>query len=335
MADGRPTDKGTKALTFAALAKDFDLGEKVLALLLASPLDNLEDFRFYFTDEKDIDGFLAADKSLKDAPLRLQIARLRRTWVAVRQTALLKESRQTTSTVAELDDLLEETDLRTVKIQFWKRYKLRYPADIMPSDQIISRCYREMDKRLLTVYDVWKVRSLKHQVTSCRKRKQVGDGLYTFEDEVNTDPTHSVNAYLARLHTYLLAISISGTLKKTGAPADETFGSDSADFVAAPWDLLQAYYFRAVEAISAIPEASRLAWLERADLAERAVWVSTFRDGEATIGAVIKQTMDRRGAHWDPPAAAQPQPYYSQQIVTERGAAKIKGLGKGKAAKNK
>ena len=41
---------------------------------------------------------------------------------------------------------------------------------------------------------------------------------------------------------------------------------------------------------------------ERTDVAEREVWVSTFRDGEATIGVVIKQTVDRRGAHWDPPA---------------------------------
>ena len=72
--------------------------------------------------------------------------------------------------------------------------------------------------------------------------------------------------------------------------------------MAAPWDVLIAYYFRAVESAEAIPEASRVAWLERTDIAERAVWVSTFRDGEATIGVVIKQTMDRRGAHWDPPA---------------------------------
>ena len=61
---------------------------------------------------------------------------------------------------------------------------------------------------------------------------------------------------------------------------------------------------RAVESAAAIPEASRLAWLERADAAERAVCISTFRDGASTIGSVTKQTIDRRGAHWDPPAMA-------------------------------
>ena len=39
-----------------------------------------------------------------------------------------------------------------------------------------------------------------------------------------------------------------------------------------------------------------MAWLERVDLADRAVWVSTFKDGEDTIGKVIKQTRDGRGA---------------------------------------
>ena len=111
------------------------------------------------------------------------------------------------------------------------------------------------------------------------------------------DQAHTVSAYLARLHTYLLALAITGSVKKSDTPQEETSGSDAANYVAAPWDVLTAYYFRAVESAEAIPEASRVAWLVRTDIAERAVWVSTFRDGEATIGVVIKQTMDRRGAH--------------------------------------
>jgi len=29
---------------------------------------------------------------------------------------------------------------------------MRYPAEIMPSDALISRCYRELQRRLLMVY---------------------------------------------------------------------------------------------------------------------------------------------------------------------------------------
>ena len=303
MADTVPTDKGSKEATFRSLVDDFKLDERVYGLFIASPMDTLEDLRFYFAEEKEIDAFVAEAKELKDHALRIQVARMRRAWFAVRQTALRKEARNSTSTAAELDDLLDEADLRNVKINFWKRYKLRYPAEIMPCDQLVSRCYREVEKRLLTVYDMWKVRSLMHQVTSSKKRKQVGDGLYTFEEEAQAPLQFSAATYLMHLHTYLLALAITGSVKKSGAPAEETMGSDPTQFVDAPWDALEEYYFRAVRSAAAIPEASRLAWLERTDMAERAVWVSTFREGETTIGEVIKQTMDRRGAHWDPPAA--------------------------------
>ena len=112
---------------------------------MASPMDNLEDFRFYFTEEKESDAFVGEDKASVEANLRLQVARLRRAWSAVRQTATQKESRQSTSTTAELDDLLSEADLKQVKILFSMRYKMKCPAQITPCDQTISRCYREVE----------------------------------------------------------------------------------------------------------------------------------------------------------------------------------------------
>ena len=151
MTDVAAIDKGNKDRTFAAFATDFNLDAKVLVLLMSSPMDNLEDLCFYFSEETEIDAFVAVDETIKGQDLKLQVARLRRAWSAVRRTALIKESRNSTSTVAELDDLLCETDLREMKVQFWKRYKLRYPAEIIPCDQIISRCFRESDKRMLTV----------------------------------------------------------------------------------------------------------------------------------------------------------------------------------------
>ena len=60
-----------------------------------------------------------------------------------------KEDRNTVSSAAELDDTPEEGTLREVKVQSWKRYKLKYPGEVNPSDQLLSRCYREMGKRLI------------------------------------------------------------------------------------------------------------------------------------------------------------------------------------------
>ena len=93
------------------------------------------------------------------------------------------ETRSSASTVAELDALLEDATLGEVKVQFWKRYRLMFPADVMPSDQLVSRCFRELDRRLLIVHDVWKTRNLMHQVSSTKMRKRLGTDRFTFEEE--------------------------------------------------------------------------------------------------------------------------------------------------------
>jgi len=145
MADNAPVDKGSKEATFTALAADFKLDDKVRGLFLGGLMENLEDFRYYFADKKEIDAFVATEESLKGPEQRIQIARVRRAWAAVRQNGLHKENRDMISSVAELDDRLEEGTLREVKVQFWKRYKAKYPVEVNPSDQRPSRCHREME----------------------------------------------------------------------------------------------------------------------------------------------------------------------------------------------
>jgi hypothetical protein len=189
-------------------------------------MENLQDFCFYFADEKDIDAFIAVDDTMGDQEQKIQTARMRRAWAAVKQNELRNGDHCTISPAAGLDDLVEEVTLREIKGQFWKRYSMKHPVDITPSDHLLSRCYRELTSRLLSVYDIWKVKTLLHQVMSTKKRKQVGTDLYTFEDEPElTSDTHGVEKYLAVLHTYLLALSIAGSSKVQGAPTDETFGA--------------------------------------------------------------------------------------------------------------
>ena len=128
--------------------------------------------------------------------------------------------------------------------------------------------------------------------------------------------TRGVEKYLAKLHTYLLALSIAGSNKVQGAPVEEAFGNDSTKFVKVPWDVLQAYYFRASRAVMSMPEASRLAWLEGRDIAERSTWVSQFREGDEPLGQVVQSVMVKRGAHWDAPIqnlVVSPQPAFQPQ----------------------
>ena len=65
MAQIIPRQLSSKELTFKALAEDFNLGDKVLKLIMNSPMEDLEEFRYMFTCEKEVDVFVAADKSIE------------------------------------------------------------------------------------------------------------------------------------------------------------------------------------------------------------------------------------------------------------------------------
>ena len=65
-----------------------------------------------------------------------------------------------------------------------------------------------------------------------------------------------------------------------------------------------------------VPEASRLAWLEGRDIAERSTWVSQFREGDEPLGQVVQSVMEKRGAHWDTPIqnmVVRPNPAFQPQ----------------------
>jgi hypothetical protein len=300
-ASSTPVYKGSKEATFTTLTTDFGVDDRVRNLLLAGPMENLEDFRRYFTDEKDIDTFVAADTTLQGPEQRIQISRLRRAWAAVKGGNSLRGN--TIPPGAGLDDLLEEASLKEIKAQFWGRYKAKRGRPVLvelnPSDQLLSRCYTEIDDRLLTVYDISRGEAPLHQVMFTKKRKRVGTDLYIVEDEAEVG--HDVERYLAMLHTYLLALAIAGSNTLQVAPAEEAFESDVTKLAKVPWDVMQAYYFRASHAAMSVPEASRLAWLKRKDIAERAAWVSQFQEGNESLGQVVQSVMEWRKSHWDPP----------------------------------
>ena len=52
-----PAQKASKKETFEALCKDFNIDNQVLKVFDESPIENLEEFRFYFTTEEQIDIF--------------------------------------------------------------------------------------------------------------------------------------------------------------------------------------------------------------------------------------------------------------------------------------
>ena len=76
-----PAEQADIAETLDQLASNFNLDARVVKALLATKLQNLEEFRFLFKDETSIDPFL--DKIQLGDDRLLQGARLRRAWTAV------------------------------------------------------------------------------------------------------------------------------------------------------------------------------------------------------------------------------------------------------------
>ena len=134
-----PLDKSSKEETFTAMSIYFGFDDKARNLFLKGPMDSLADFRYYFTDEKEIDAFVAEEESLRIPEQKLRISRVRQAWTAVRQNSMHIDNCDTASSVAGPNDLLDEATLRQVKEQFWRRYKSTYPVEVLPSDQLLSR----------------------------------------------------------------------------------------------------------------------------------------------------------------------------------------------------
>ena len=83
MANPTPAQKSTKEETFRALCSDFTLDERVFDHFMKSLIGDLEDFRFFFVEEKDIAPGVAS-VAIYDENIHIQEARLRRAWHTVR-----------------------------------------------------------------------------------------------------------------------------------------------------------------------------------------------------------------------------------------------------------
>ena len=78
--------KADQSKAFFELCHDFKISDAVFQLFILSPMDCLDDFRFYFNNEDQISSCVAQIVDLRDAALHIQVARVRRAWSSVRQS---------------------------------------------------------------------------------------------------------------------------------------------------------------------------------------------------------------------------------------------------------
>jgi len=203
--------------------------------------------------------------------------------------------------MSDLDDLLADVKLAELQTNHWVRNHASFPTGRMPSDAVISRLHREITKRQLSVYDLWGVRNRHHQITTSNKKERLGANLWTEVLDNGPNVPHTVEKYLSQMHTYLLALSLAGASRICGDGTAETRETDPATVMEVPYDTVMQYYFRACDYSQEVAYDQRLAWLRRVDTEERSVWVKTFRETGAHLGAVIRDTFNARAIFWQPP----------------------------------
>ena len=225
-----PRDGGDFKAALATLATNFSLAPEVTKRIESEGVTHLEELRYLFDSEEHV-GRWITKLGLGDATI-IQTARMRRAWQAVRLYFNQAEQDRSKVTLADLDSLLEDGELRNVKQSFWKRYRLRFPSEVHPADSLLSRVSREIAKRMLRVYPIWKVRNLQFQLTTVQKKRRVGGNLWTEEVEAEDTGVHDEtdeNTYLDKLHTLLLAYAMAGVepLPGVGLTKESTWGAAS------------------------------------------------------------------------------------------------------------
>eukprot|EP00435_Cladocopium_sp_Y103_P054452 s2532_g17.t1 len=164
------------------LGEQFTLDRVVVEALIKEKIQDLEEFRFFFDCETKVEKWMSKLSLGEEA--NIQAARVRRAWNAVSLYYKNFETDRSKVSTTDLDSLLDGSELRTHKQNFWVRYKLRFPTEQYPSDATVSRVTRELDKRMLCVNCVWKVKSLQCQLMTANKKRKLGDGLFTEEPEL-------------------------------------------------------------------------------------------------------------------------------------------------------
>ncbi len=106
------------------------------------------------------------------------------------------------------DALLDSAHLSDLHSIFLRCHKMRFPVEVEPSEQLISRLTRQLNKRCLSVKVLASVSTMAHQAVSSRRHIGLTHVEITLlEEMVEVSSSSGVNAMLANLFTYLLALA--------------------------------------------------------------------------------------------------------------------------------
>jgi hypothetical protein len=215
--------------------------------------------------------------------------------------------------------MLSQPELDSMHARFWMRRKITFSADVMVSDQVLSRLAKELSRRQLTVADLGKLKTLYSAICSDKKRKRVAVDLY-FEEEsdVHNTTNTDVHEYLAAMYSLCIGLAVAGS--QSISSDREPRGSDTTKFVECPLDILLRYHHRAAVAARSLPYRVAITWLRERDIAERAIWVEKHRQTQQSLGVIVKDTYQETASLWVPPPNLKVQALQAFQPIKDKPA---------------
>ena len=288
--------------TFDQLCTSFRIHQDVGKWLVQTAgLRTLEDFSAFITAESEVEDKITS-KIANLTQAGLQAARLRQAWMAIRKADLqAQENRKRGDEAVDLEALLPNNELKSLDTLFYQRYKQQLEVQVAPSDALVSSLARQLERRMLQVQSVFKVKTLRRSLLTTRKRRKFGSlELIDAEEPVDEPIVENVGSYLELLQVLMYGFAKAGVKPLDVVPAEaEGPGSRSSDYVHVPLDVVLRYHRRAVRSVRAIPPQEALAWLQRRDERERQLWVERFRFGSRPLGQIIEQTMIELDHSWE------------------------------------
>lgn len=159
------------------LGTKFNLNNKTVAFIDDTlKLTSLADFFYLFTSDQhgvpqqvDTD-FVDMIEGLENKGL--EASRVRQAWIGIRDAmrgadALKVEEGEQ----CDMDALLPRTDLDWLYNNFWARHKIDFAADADPADALVSRRFKEISRRLLTVPNPFEAKTLAQQLQATKKNQ--------------------------------------------------------------------------------------------------------------------------------------------------------------------
>ena len=327
-----PVQLDTCLATWEEACKNYGFHQKVREAILAQWKDiELRTWRHMFPNPEMVHAWVKLVQDLDANHQLIETGKLGRMLFEYKQAMDNVEHKGGALPMADLDDLLADAKLVELHDNHWNRNHASFPTGRMPSDALISRLFREITKRQLSVYDLWGVRNRHHQITTSSRKEKVGVNLWTEVVDDGPHVPHTVEKYLSQLHTYLLALSIAGASRICATGTQETRATDPTTIMEVPYDTVMQYYYRACDYSQEVAYDQRLSWLRRVDTEERSQWVKTFRETGMHLGTVIKEISLSRAIFWQPPMVLTPvaargrdRPWESSQQSSWQNAGKNK-----------